>query len=60
MPGMSDPARGALPEVLARLAHDTGARPLRTPASGSTRLVGMAICALIFVMVILAGTGQLL
>ena len=32
----------------------------RPEPSGSTRVIGAAICALIFVMVILAGTGHLL
>lgn len=57
---MNETGHGPLPEVLARLAHDSDARPFRPEPSGSTRVIGGAICALIFVMVILAGTGHLL
>lgn len=51
---------GPLPDVLARLAHHTGAAPARTAAGAVTRITGGVICALIFVVVMLMGTGQLL
>lgn len=59
MPRMTDTGHGPLPEVLARLAHDSDARPFRPVATGSTRIVGAALCLLIFAVVILAGTGHL-
>jgi hypothetical protein len=57
---MSDPAHGPLPEVLARLTHDAAVAPTRLSTSPVTRITGGALCALIFAVVILMGTGQLL
>ena len=57
---MSGHDNSPLPDVLARLAHDTPAPPTRAPASALTRVTGGVLCALIFVVVILMGTGQLL
>ena len=57
---MSVTGDGPLPDVLARLAHDTPAPPTRVAASTTTRIMGGVICTLIFVVVILMGTGQLL
>ena len=51
---------GPLPDVLARLAHDIAAPPTRVSTSATTRITGGVICTLIFVVVILMGTGQLL
>jgi hypothetical protein len=51
---------GPLPDVLARLAHDAPPPPTRIATSAVTRITGGVLCALIFVVVILMGTGQLL
>ena len=57
---MSSTGDGPLPDVLARLAHDTAPAPTPVATSPITRVMGRVICTLIFVMVILVGTGQLL
>jgi len=51
---------GPLPDVLARLAHDAPPPPTRIATRAVTRITGGVLCALIFVVVILMGTGQLL
>jgi hypothetical protein len=51
---------GPLPDVLARLAHDAPPPPTRIATSAATRITGVVLSALIFVVVILMGTGQLL
>ena len=51
---------GPLPDVLARLAHDAPPPPTRIATSTATRITGVVLSALIFVVVILMGTGQLL
>ena len=57
---MSSTGDGPLPDVLARLAHDIAAPPTRVSTRATTRITGGVICTLIFVVVILMGTGQLL
>jgi len=57
---MTIPGSGPLPEVLARLSEGTGPPSQQTRATGAGRLFGIAICAIIAVLVVLASTGAVL
>ena len=57
---MTIPGSGPLPEVLARLSEGTGPPSQHTRATGAGRLFGIAVCAIIAVLVVRASTGAVL